>query len=71
MDKNDLKLLRETLPKWAVREISKRLGFSKAYIYKVLDGDSYNSKIIDEAITIVKENNDKMLQQKRAISQLT
>ena len=66
----DLKKLRELLPKDFAAQIESKTGLSPSTIYKVIAGERNNSKIIDAAIVLAKEQKTKLELQKLAIGEL-
>jgi len=49
-----LRELRDGLPHKSLTKIAKSLGFSRGYVTRVLAGQYYNEKIIEEALRIYK-----------------
>ena len=66
----DLKKLRDLLPKDFAVQIETTTGFSPSTIYKVLNGKRNNNEIIDAAISLAKEQKTKVGLQKQAIGEL-
>ncbi len=66
----DLKKLRDLLPKDFAVQIETTTGFSPSTIYKVIAGERSNPKIIDAAIVLAKEQKTKLESQKLAIGEL-
>jgi hypothetical protein len=66
----ELKKLRESLPKDFASQIESKTGLSPSTIYKVIAGERNNTKIIDAAIDLAKEQKIKLELQKQAIGKL-
>lgn len=63
MAPEELQKLKLSLPKNHLDELSLRTGFSKTYIWQVLNGERNNVEIIDQAIVLAKE--EKLKEEKR------
>lgn len=66
----ELEEIKKLLPKKAVTEIAKRTGLSHSTVSLVLSGDRSNDLVIDTAIELAEENQQKIENRKKRLSNL-
>jgi hypothetical protein len=60
MTREEKILLKKNLPKKWANELSKRTGFSKDYVHKVMCGDRFQIDIEESALTLAKEYTERL-----------
>jgi len=70
MDKEQLKKLRESLPKKYAKTIAAECGVSADYVRKTLSGFRINNDVIDVAIKLATEHKNKLDERSKAIEEL-
>jgi hypothetical protein len=67
MTAEELKDLRNKLPRGWINRISKKSGFERSTVHKVLHGKSNNTKVLDATLEILKEDKQRDTELKQFI----
>lgn len=70
MTRQDLNKLKKLLPKKYSLTIAEKCNVSESYVRKVLSGNADRLDVIDQAIELAKDHQDKMIKRSELISSL-